>query len=258
MRIDLYSETALSDSLFVLDDRKASHRVIRELKSSTWPRQNPAVDDFTPEMANKAAADSLFVVGRNLYQAACGGSRSASAYLADFASRTNGINEPKRKAILDGMLFEVFFDPNARLRKTFKLRKLEPLFSLQRHKDLLPSFDFIAECLLPDVAQFHALPGKRHEIAVDVVTYPAAKADQHVVESMHCGGESILWLEDEDYAPEPGEPPLLEQLTLRAFEAQLSEQMVLPSHLLKVNYLSFEKQGRERLWFPLGYTARKR
>lgn len=258
LRIDLYSETALSDSLFVLDDGKASHRVIRELKSSTWPRQNLAVDGFTPEMANKASADSLFVVGRNLYQAACGGSHSALAYLADFASRANGIKEPKRKALLDGMLFEVFFDPTARLRKTFKLRKFEPLFSLQRHKDLVPSFDFIAECLLPDLAQFHAIPGKRHEVVVDVVTRPAAKADQHVVESIHCGGESILWLEDEDYAPEPGEPPLLERLILRDFEARLSEQMVVPSHLLRVNYLSFVKQGREEICFPRGWSAQKR
>jgi hypothetical protein len=258
LRIDLYSETALSDSLFVLDDGKTSHRLIRELKSSTWPRQNPAVEGFTPKMANKASTDSLFVVGRNLYQAACGGSHAATAYLEDFASRTIGFNEPKRKALLDGMLFEIFFDPNARLREAFKLQKFEPLFSLQRHKDLVPSFDFIAECLLPDVARFHAIPGKRHEVVVDVVTRPAAKVDQHVVESIHYGGVSIQWLEDEDYAPEPGEPLSLARLTPREFEARLSVQMVVPSWLLMVNYQSFVKQGTEVICFPRGWTAKKR
>jgi hypothetical protein len=44
-----------------------------------WPTQNPAVDEFTPEVANKASVDALFVIGRNVYQAACGSSKSASA-----------------------------------------------------------------------------------------------------------------------------------------------------------------------------------
>lgn len=258
LRIDLYSETALSDSLFVLDDGKASHRLIRELKSSTWPRQNPAVDGFTPEIANKASVDSLFVVGRNLYQAACGGSHSATAYLEDFASRTIGIEEPKRKALLDGMLFEIFFDPNARLRDEFKLRKFESLFSLMRHKDLSPSFDFIAECLLPDAAQFHAIPGKRQEVVIDVVTNPSIDTDRHVVESIHYSGDSILWLEDEDYAPEPGKPPSMRRLTAKDFEALLSEQMLVPRRLLKVNYQSFVKQGTEVICLPRGWTAKKR
>jgi hypothetical protein len=258
VRIDLYSESALSDSLFVLDDAKASHRVIRELQSSTWPRQNPAVDAFKPEVANKASADALFVLGRNLYQAACGGSHSATGYLRDFASRTGGIGEAKRKALLDGMLFEVFFDPNAQLRKKFKLDQFELLFSLQRHKELLPSFDFIAECLLPESARFYAIPGKRQEVAVAVATHPAAKADHHILDSVHCEGSDIFWLEDEDYAPAPGEPAMTQRLSLEEFEQRLVEQMVVAPHLLKVKYLSLTRPEKAVLHFPLGWTARKR
>lgn len=43
------------------------------------------------------------------------------------------------------MLFEVFFDPDARLRNDFKLRVFSELFELQRHKEFQSSFDFIAE-----------------------------------------------------------------------------------------------------------------
>lgn len=259
LRIDLYAETSLSDGLFVLDEAKASHRLIRELKSLTWPRQNPAVDGFTAEVANRASLDALFVVGRNLYQAACGGSHSALGYLRDFASRSSGIKEPKRKALLDGMLFEAFFDANGKLRKEFKLRQFEPLFALQRHKELAPSFDFIAECLLPEAARFYSIPGKRHEVAIDVATRPSAKTGHHhVLETVHCDGASVLWLEDEDYAPEPGEKPRMETLDLDEFEQQLSEQMLVPPHLLKINYASFKPNGRETIAFPRGWTARKR
>jgi len=258
VRINLYAETALSDSLFVLDDAKASHQVIRELKSSTWPRRNPAVDGFKPETANKASPDSLFVVDRNLYQAACGGSRSAMAYLRDFASRTSGIVEAKRKAPLDGMLFEGFFDLNAQLRKNFKLDQFGPLFALQRHKELLPSFDFIAECLLPEAARFYAILGKRHEVVVDVATYPAANGDHHILESVHCGGGSIFWSEDEEYAPEPSQSAMTQRLTPEEFERRLSEQMVVAWHLLRVKYLALDDSEKATLHVPLGWTARKR
>ncbi|PUE62239.1 peptidase C14 [Limnohabitans sp. Rim8] len=258
VRIDLYEETALSDNLFVLDDAKASHRVIRELKSSTWPRQNLAVEEFTSEIANKASPDSLFVVGRNLYQAACGSSKSAMGFLCDFASRTAGVVENKRKALLDGMLFEVFFDPNAQLRKRLKLDQFEPLFSLQRHKELQQSFDFISECLLPEASRFHAIPGKQHKVAVDVASHLGTKVGHHYLESVHFEGVNIFWLEDEDYALEPGESIARQSFTLEKFERWLSAQMVVAPHLLKINYLTLDRAQNVALDVPRGWTARKR
>lgn len=255
VRIDLYDETAISDSLFVLDDAKVSHRLIRELKSSTWPRQNPAVLELTAATVNRASVDALFVLGRNLYQAACGGSHEATAYITDFASRSTAIKEDKRKAMLDGMLFEVFYDPNGQLRKRFKLRKFGTLFALLRHKKLHPSFDFIAECLLPNASRFHAIPGKRREIVVDVLTIPGAKERHHILSAIHFGGEDILWLEDEDYAPEAEDTPLREQLSIASFEERLAQQMVVAPHLLRVNYQSFEREGTERIHFPYGWTV---
>jgi len=257
VRLDLYSDVALSDRLFVLDEAKASHRVIKGLKSSTWPKQNPAIVEFTSAVANGASIDSLFVVGRNIYQAACGGSNAAAAYLDNFASITNTLKEEARKALLDGMLFEVFFDPNAKLRSKFKLGRFVDLFALQRHTSLLPSFDFIAECLLHEARRFHAVPGKRIEVVVDVVSKPGVKADHHILESLHCGGNSILWQDDEDLMPESGEAPLRQRLTVDEFEANLAEQMVVAPHLLQVNYQSFAKHGREIIHFPRGWTARK-
>ncbi len=38
----------------------------------------------------------------------------------------------------------------------------------------------------------------------------------------------------------------------------LREQMPLPSHLLTVNFLSFERQGNERILLPNRWTVRKR
>lgn len=256
-RIDEYADTSLRDNLFVIDDKKTSHEVIRALKSHDWYQQNPAVDKFSADVAGRASSNSLFVVGRNIYQAACGSSNSANAYIADFMSRTAGLKSEKRKALLDGMLFEAFFDPDAHLRKDFKLRRFQELFRLQQHARLKTSFEFIAECLLPDVGRFYALPGKRHPVVVDVITKPGAKAGNHILKSVHWEGNSILWMEDADYAPEPGESPMLEKLSLAKFEERLAEQMVVPASQLTIKYVSFIKKGDEKIHFPYGWTTRR-
>ncbi|AXW09991.1 peptidase C14 [Ralstonia solanacearum] len=256
-RIDEYADSSLRDKLFVINDKKASHRVIEALKTHDWYRQNPAIEEFTTAVAGGASPNSLFVVGRNIYQAACGGSRGASAYLTNFRSRASGLKPEKRKALLDGMLFEVFFDPNARLRKDFKIAKFQDLFDLQQHTDLKPSFDFIAECLLPDIARFYAIPGKNHAVVIDVVTKAGARSGNHVIKSVHCGGDDIFWMEDADYAPEPGEAPMLEKLSLADFEKRIAEQMVVPAHLLTIKYASFSRAGNETIHFPYGWTTRK-
>jgi len=156
------------------------------------------------------------------------------------------------------MLFEVFFDPKARLRKEFKPRRFEDLFALQQHKNLSSSFDFITECLLPEAGHFYSIPGRKHPMVLDIATTADSAANTYRLKSIHCGGAGIMWLEDEDYSVEPGEIPNAEKMNIAKFEARLAEQMVIPSDLLTVNYLSFNKQGNERILFPYGWTVRKR
>ena len=82
---------------------------------------------------------------------------------------------------------------------------------------------------------------------MDVLTKQGAKADHQIVLSLHCGGESVLWLEDDDYLPEAGEAPMRQRLTMEEFEALVAEQMVVAPQLLKLNYQSFKKSGREQM-----------
>jgi hypothetical protein len=255
-RIDEYSDTALSDKLFILDESKASHRLILALKTHDWYRQNPAVNDFTTAVANKFATNSLFVIGRNMYQAACGNSHSAIAYLKNFVTRTQGMDKDKRKALLDGTLFEIFFDPEAQLRAKPKGYWLSEVFQLQQYAELSDSFEFISECLISHADRFHAIPGKGHTVAVDVVTRKESQ-NLYVVEGVFLGGTDILWMEEDEFADDVGNSARHSKLSLDEFETRLSEEMIVPSHLLKVTY-TFEKSGKNALLFPLGWTTRKR
>jgi hypothetical protein len=254
-RIDEYSAVALSDRLFVLDDTKLSHRVIQALKTLDWYRQNPAIGKITPDLINKARPNSLFVLGRNIYQAACGSSHAAIEYLTGFMTRTSGVGAAQRKALLDGMLFEVFFDSRAQLRVQPKNRCLEQVFDLQQYTALSKSFVFISECLLVHSDRFHAIPGKNREITVDVVTKKKA-GNKHLIQKVMFEGADILWIEDDVFGLR-GSKRDYDTMSITGFDKRLSDEMVVPARLLTVIYL-FDRSSKPLLLFPEGGTTRKR
>lgn len=256
VRIDEYSETALSDSIFVLDDSEPLHEIIRGLKSHNWYHQNAAINKITAELVNKATCDSIFVLGRNIYQAACGGSNDASAYLNTFMTMTKSFAKDRRKALIDGMLFEIFFNSRAQIRIQPKNRYFEEVFNLQQYKDeFSESFAFIAECLLEYSDHFHAIPGKSRQITVDVVSGKNAE-NKYMIQEVQFDGTNILWIEDDGF----GFPDTVfdfEELSIKAFEKRLSNEMLVPSRLLTVTYM-FDKNLKPRLLFPEDGTMCKR
>lgn len=123
--IDEYDGTALADSLFTLDEGKKSHKIIAGLKTHDWYRQNPALALLTAEAANRMATDSLFVIGRNIYQAACGSANAAAVFINDFMSATRGYEKPKRKALLDGNAVRDLLRPGRRVEEVRQGRLLQ-------------------------------------------------------------------------------------------------------------------------------------
>jgi Caspase domain len=228
-RVTEYGASALKDRIFVLDESKFSHQVIKALKSLTWPRQNPAIEELTASNADGASTDSLFVLGRNICQAAEGCSRAAERFIDRFVERTSGMNAKKRKALLDGILFEIFFDSNGGLRDAPKVRSFNRVFDLQKFPELADSFEFIAGCLAPESHRYLAIPGKAHSISVDVTLSDDA---ENVITGIYTGGRNFL-VADPDYFPSPF--PRRGQ-TCVDFERGLAECMLVPLHLLNFTY----------------------
>lgn len=147
LKINRYVEAALKDKLFVPIAAKKAHQVIQSLKIHDWYVQNPAISGFEASHIERASKNSLFVVGRNVYQAACGNAWAAISFINNFPPLAVKLTTEKWRAILDGMLFEIFFDSSGELRSLPKAELLETLFSLQEYPALADSFDFIADCL---------------------------------------------------------------------------------------------------------------
>lgn len=252
--IDDYDGTALADRLFVLDDGKKSHKIIAGLKTHDWYRQNPAIALFDVPSASKMGKDSLFVLGRNIYQAAAGRANSADGLLRELHARTRGLAAEKRKALLDGMLFEIFFDSEGRLRDKIKAGRFDELFELQRHGEFADSFEWIAEVLVAAGGDFYALPGKGHELAVTVRA--RKRKDAFTVEGVFVDGVDVLRAEDDAWAGEDGER-FYSRIDAQGLNQRLSEELVVPARLLKVSYAPAAAAQADELRIPMGWTARK-
>jgi uncharacterized caspase-like protein len=94
-----YASWAIADSL-APRGATAVGAVIEALKTYNWYKQNQALDDLSMEQTQSSSTDELFVLGRNIYQAACGYANSAGQFLTDFVNKTTALTEPQRKPFL--------------------------------------------------------------------------------------------------------------------------------------------------------------
>ena len=231
-QVDEYDPTALKDSLFAPEEAHRAAWIVSKFKTLNWNYQNEALAELTPERVGKMSTDTLFVIGRNIYQSACGEAHGPMAFIRSFVTRTQGFERARRKALLDGILFEIFFDPKAYLRARIKVEFFNEAFALQQYDQLHDSFAFIAKALTAAGGDFYAIPGKGHGISVTVSTQ--MRGNQPIIDSIYLGGVDVLrGLEEDDEAT--GEPRLI-SIEARTLVSNLSRQLLVPSHLLTVSY----------------------
>ncbi len=254
--IEIYSNEAISDELFHIDSDKLMHTEIRDLKSHNWYTQNPVATKLTVASLNDADVDTVFVLGRNVYQAACGNARDLSAFITRFRERSTNLHAKTRKALLDGMIFEIFFNSKGQLRDSFKTSKFNSVFDCQKYSEFDDSFTFISDVLSTYHSRFYAIPGKSREISIDVSTKTNDEGEYKVL-GVYFSGHNIL-RPDEDvsfYEEKYGATPY-EGVQGSALERRISEELLIPSHKLKINY-DFEYGPEAKLLFPYGHTVAK-
>ncbi len=147
--VDLpYKEEYVADSKFTSSGSDIDN-IIMGLRSHDWYEQAPALGKFFNLDCRNIDESSLFLIGRNILQSAIGGEYSALGIMEEqlagwLSLRFTG----KENHILNGMLFEVYFNSEGKFREyNFKDKYLDELFSLQKNPDFNKSFEFIAKQL---------------------------------------------------------------------------------------------------------------
>lgn len=150
-----YSKAALSDADFVKHCSNSDLKLcIERLSSHNWYIQNDAIDDLHL-LLNKRSweetknnKDAFFVIGRNILQSADGNAFEACRFIGDMSTVMSEKSDFLVRAIIDGCLYEVFFNSKNEIRKNgFKARYFGDVVEECKKLTLAEPFGFINRAL---------------------------------------------------------------------------------------------------------------
>jgi len=140
----LYPREALCDQEYQADAPGEINEIIRALKSHNWYTQNPAIL-LIPKLREigNVEASSWFVLGRNIYQAACGNSQKAMDFMSALETQLRRFSNDTSQHLLAGMLFEVYFNAQGEFRSDVKFSYADRLLSMVTEADFADALAFI-------------------------------------------------------------------------------------------------------------------
>lgn len=142
-----YSSMAIQDNSFESSGDPVD-QIIEGLKSHDFYVQGPAVDKLSRIPISLFDDNKLFILGRNILQAADGGEFKSIEIIKSLRSWLTKYTIKGENHVLNGILFEIYFDSKGDFRKyRFKSQYLDDVFKLESNQIYSPSFKFISEAL---------------------------------------------------------------------------------------------------------------
>jgi hypothetical protein len=152
-----YIDEVVADRNFKSSGSKIE-QIIEDLGSHDWYMQNPAVEEVYNLKPKKEDKSWMFLLGRNLLQAADGNARKAMSFIRD-TYEIKRFEVDGENHLLNGILFEIYFDSDGKFRiNDFKARCLEEVLNTYQKKDYESSLEFIRQQLLPFKDDLYVLP----------------------------------------------------------------------------------------------------
>lgn len=250
-----YSKEACADALFDTSGARAVFDIVRGLKSYNWYIQNPAVNSISSAALLGADKNVLFVLGRNVYQSACGGSTAALAALSSLGNFLAKLEDEIAFHVLNGMLFEIYFNSSGRLRMSKKTQRMEEVLALEDDVRFARSFEFIRQALLPHQKELFYLPGICRVVAVDVILL-LVPPDDFAVKGIMIEGQDTFYAGDGHTLITGANDPPLRFRSVSQFESELLEMMAIPARRRQLTYTPVLPESR-RLLLPYEYKIQR-
>jgi hypothetical protein len=142
-----YDESVVKDRLYTLKGSIVDD-IIADLKSCNWNKQNPAIDRLKSIHAEKIDKIQQFIIGRNILQSG-GYAHNATNFIENLSENLSRFTDNQENHILNGILFEIYFDSNGEFRKSnLKKHCLDEVFALRHNPQFKKSFEFIGNALM--------------------------------------------------------------------------------------------------------------
>jgi hypothetical protein len=164
-----YGRPAMQDHNYESDLPSPINEVIRALKSHNWYTQNPAVDRISILGNHEFQADAWFVLGRNVYQAACGNALKAMAFVNNLEAQLRRLPRATANHMLAGILFEIYFDSHGEFRRSAKAYFIDKPLSVVAIERFAEACRFILHQLQPHRTKLRFLPGSGEGAQVRVI-----------------------------------------------------------------------------------------
>lgn len=121
-----YSSIAMADYDYTPAKPGLCRNLINGLKTPNWYTQNLTIRELERNYnaLTSEERDDVFVLGRNLYQALCGGAYDVIDWVSQIENNLQKIPDRPAKDLLAGMVFEIYFNNKGKLRDTFKIAPL--------------------------------------------------------------------------------------------------------------------------------------
>ena len=145
-----YEHYAIADVDFVSNGSDLQEMIV-EMRSHDYYSQRPALDKFKHMKAvGSQNTSDLFLMGRNILQAAHGEENSALKFMGNPSYWLSDMGTNDENHVLNGILFEMYFNKYGRFRQQkFKNKFLDEIYSLEGENQYAPAFNMIAQHLAP-------------------------------------------------------------------------------------------------------------
>ena len=195
------------------------------------------------------SVNDLFVLGRNIYQAAEGGAFKAQQFIRDFMFY-NYILKEARIHILNGMAFEIYYDREGKLRNKFKSNNYTEILSLLENEKFLDSRNFIANKLCEENNVVIYIPGseERMEFHINLKDFSDSSNEKHLyIDSIYYHGEVFYnKYEGDDYNDRP--------YTLDEIKRIIAKKILAPLDMVIIKS-NIEISTSNPILFSLGFYS---
>lgn len=193
-----YDEIVVKDRMF-LSKGTAIDNIITDLASTNWNAQNPAMDRFNALNPTQINKDEQFIIGRNILQSA-GYAHNSTNFMDNLGTNLFKYNNNGENHLLNGMLFEIYFDNNGDFRRgNFKNYYSDKVLELRHLPQFKKSFEFIANALSPFNNELFYIPSNVDSV-IDIDILASVKkvngtsgneVEYQIIESIICQNKDI-------------------------------------------------------------------
>ena len=167
--ITQYTKEVFADGFYLFHNDSKIRDIVEAFKSRRFSNQSAALKKLRFIDYRDVSVGDLFVLGRNIYQAADGNCYDCMNFIDDFDSK-QFIPDEAKVHILNGMAYEIFFDHRGFRRRELKYKKASSVLNLVVLSKYNSCSEFLASKLEAgeDDYPIFYLPGSNEPIDVMV------------------------------------------------------------------------------------------